>query len=187
VAEPDPSTPSVAHIWASDAPFSERVRRVIRHPTGLKLIKYASVSVISTVCSQVVLLLTFGVFRVMSEVPANILANAVATVPSYTLNRKWVWGKGGQSHFWREVVPFWALSFIGLGFSSLAVWLAGDFSRDHHLSHVTTSALVNAANLASFAVLWIVKFLIYERLFHVDPVEFHADDGGDSDTDLVGA
>jgi putative flippase GtrA len=187
VAAPDPSPPSIAHIWASDASLVERARRVVRHPSSLKLIKYASVSVISTVCSQLVLLLTFGVFRVMSEVPANILANAVATVPSYSLNRKWVWGKGGQSHFWREVVPFWVLSFVGLGFSSLAVWFAGDLSRDHHLSHVATSVMVNAANLASFAVLWIVKFLIYERLFHVDPVEFPADDGGDSDPNLVGA
>ena len=41
----------------------------------------------------------------MSEVPANILANVLATIPSYWLNRRWVWGKGGKSHFWREVGP----------------------------------------------------------------------------------
>ncbi|MDA8359126.1 MAG: GtrA family protein [Actinomycetota bacterium] len=187
MAEPEPPNPSIAHIWGSDAPLIQRVRHVIRHPSSLKLIKYASVSVISTVCSQVVLLLTFGVFRVMSEVPANVLANVVGTVPSYSLNRRWVWGKSGQSHFWREVVPFWVLSFVGLGFSSLAVWLAGDFSRDHHLSHPVTSLLVNAANLVSFAILWIVKFLIYERLFHIDPVELPLGEERSSDTDLVGS
>jgi hypothetical protein len=58
------------------------------------------------------------------------------------------------------------------------VWLAGDFARDHGLSHAATSLLVNAANLFSFALLWVVKFVIYNKLFHVDPVEYeehHAD------------
>jgi putative flippase GtrA len=170
--------PPLAHIWSSDQPLFARLRQIMAHPSSVKLIKYAGVSVISTIVSQVTLLLVFGVFRLMSEVPANILANVLATIPSYTLNRRWVWGKGGKSHLWREVVPFWVLSFIGLAFSSLAVWLAGDFARNHGLSHAATSLLVNAANLFSFALLWIVKFVIYNKLFHVDPVEYeehHAD------------
>jgi len=162
----------IAHIWSSDEPLVVRLRQIMAHPSSVKLIKYAGVSVISTIVSQVTLLLVFGVFRLMSEVPANILANVLATIPSYTLNRRWVGGKGGKSHFWREVMPFWVLSFIGLAFSSLAVWLAGDFARDHGLSHAATSLLVNAANLFSFAILWIVKFVIYNKLFHVDPVEY---------------
>jgi putative flippase GtrA len=164
--------PPLKHIWSSDQPMVARIRQIIAHPSSLKLIKYASVSVISTVVSQITLFMTFGVWRVLSEVPANILANAVATVPSYYLNRKWVWGKGGRSHLWREVVPFWVLSFVGLAFSSLAVWLAGSFARNHHYGHATTVLLVNAANLFSFALLWIVKFLIYNKLFHIDPVEY---------------
>ncbi|HEX4163626.1 MAG TPA: GtrA family protein [Acidimicrobiales bacterium] len=183
-----PEHPPLKHIWSSDQPMMARIRQIIAHPSSLKLFKYAGVSVISTIVSQVTLFMTFGVWRVMSEVPANILANAVATVPSYYLNRKWVWGKGGRSHLWREVVPFWVLSFIGLGFSSLAVWLAGNFARNHNYGHATTTILVNAANLMSFAILWIVKFLIYNKLFHIDPVEYeehHAEkvESGSSDPD----
>ncbi len=159
-----------------------RVVQVIRHPSSLKLVKYASVSAISTVVSQVTLLLTFGIYRVMSEVPANVVANVVATVPSYYLNRSWVWGKNGKSHLWREVVPFWVLSFIGLGFSSLAVWMAGDFARAHHMNHLGISVLVNAANFVSFGILWIGKFLIYQKLFHVSPVEMPS-----GESDLVDA
>jgi putative flippase GtrA len=150
----------------------DRVRQMMAHPSSVKLIKYASVSAISTVVSQVVLFMTFGVFRVMSEVPANIVANVIATVPSYYLNRKWVWGKGGRSHMWREVVPFWVLSFVGLAFSSLAVYLAGAFARHHGLGHGATTILVNVANLVSFAILWIVKFIVYNKLFHIDPIEY---------------
>ena len=173
--------PPLSHIWASDEPLVVRVRQIIAHPSSLKLFKYAGVSVISTIVSQVTLFLTFGVFRVMSEVPANLLANVLATIPSYTLNRRWVWGKSGQSHFWREIVPFWVLSFIGLAFSSLAVWAAGDFARAHNLGHGATTVLVNGANLMSFAILWVVKFVIYNKLFHIDPVEF--DEHHDEHTD----
>ena len=164
--------PPLSHIWSSDESLYVRVRQMIAHPSSVKLIKYASVSLISTVVSQVTLLLTFGIFHVMSEVPANIVANVLATIPSYWLNRRWVWGKGGKSHFWREIAPFWILSFIGLAFSSVAVWLAGDFARAHSLTHAQTALLVNAANLLSFAILWVVKFLIYNKLFHIDPVEY---------------
>jgi putative flippase GtrA len=164
--------PRISHIWSSDQALHARIRQIIAHPSSVKLIKYASVSLISTVVSQITLILLFGVYHVMSEVPANIVANVLATVPSYALNRRWVWGKSGQSHFWKEVAPFWILSFIGLAFSSVAVWLAGEYARSHHLSHGATSLLVNVANLLSFGILWIVKFLIYNKLFHVDPVEY---------------
>jgi putative flippase GtrA len=167
-----PEHPPLKHIWTSDQPMGVRIRQIVAHPSSVKLIKYASVSVISTIVSQVTLFMTFGVWRVMSEVPANLLANAIATIPSYYLNRKWVWGKGGRSHWFREVVPFWVISFIGLAFSSLAVYLAGDFARHHHYGHATTTLLVNGANLLSFALLWVVKFVIYNKLFHIDPVEF---------------
>ena len=92
-----------------------------------------------------------------------------------------MWGKSGKSHFWREVAPFWILSFVGLAFSSVAVWLAGEFARSHGLHHGATALLVNLANLVSFAILWIVKFVIYNKLFHVDPVEYeehHAEKRG---------
>jgi putative flippase GtrA len=169
--EPEKHRP-LSHIWSSDEPLVTRIRQVMAHPSSLKLIKYASVSVISTVVSQITLLLVFGVFHWMSAVPANIVASILATIPSYTLNRRWVWGKGGKSHFWREVVPFWVLSFVGLAFSSVAVWLAGDFARHHNLTHPATALLVNVANLLSFAILWFVKFLIYNKLFHVEPIEY---------------
>lgn len=164
--------PPLKHIWASDQALTARLRQMIAHPSSVKVIKYAGVSLISTIVSQVTLLLTFGVFHVMSEVPANIVANVLATIPSYVLNRRWVWGKSGKSHFWKEVAPFWILSFIGLAFSSLAVWIAGDLARSHNLSHAATSLLVNFANLLSFAILWVVKFVIYNKLFHVEPVEY---------------
>jgi putative flippase GtrA len=184
VAKSAPEHPPIREIWGGEAAVHERLRDIIRHPSSVKLIKYAGVSVISTAVSQLVLFLTFGVFRLMPAVAANVVANVVATVPSYVLNRRWVWGKGGKSDPWREVVPFWVLSFIGLAFSSFAVWIADSVAKHVGLHHAGTTLLVNAANLASYGVLWVVKFLVYEKIFHLDPVE-HPDQPEDR-SDLVG-
>lgn len=174
-----PAPPAIRQILQSGDPLNVRLRDVLRHPTSQKFMKYASVSVVSTVVAQVTLILVFGVFRLMPAVPANVLATVLATIPSYVLNRRWVWQKGGKSSMVREVLPFWVLSFAGLGFSTLAVWIAQVVARSLHLSHFATSVLVNLSNLLSNAILWVVKFLAYERMFHIAPVE-HPDA-----TDLV--
>ena len=72
------------------------------------------VSVISTIVSFGVLFLVFGVLKLWGEIASTVFANVVATVPSYYLNRKWVWGKGGRSHLTKEIMPFWALSALGI-------------------------------------------------------------------------
>ena len=138
------------------------VLELARSPHGKKMLRYTMVSVISVIVSQVVLLglQLFG----MGEALANIIACSVATVPSYELNRKWAWGKHGKSHLWKEVVPFWALAFIGLAFSEWAVVVAAAWARHHHLSHVGKSLLVNFCALAAFGVLWVGKFVIFNQI-----------------------
>ena len=72
------------------------------------------VSVVSTAVSFGVLALVFGVLHLWGEIGSTVFANVVATVPSYLLNRNWVWGKGGRSHLMKEIVPFWSMSAIGI-------------------------------------------------------------------------
>lgn len=86
-------------------------------PEGLKVIKYTMVSAISALTSLIVLTFVYGVLRLWSEVPSTLFANIVAGVPSYILNRRWVWGKSGRSHWWREILPFWVMSLTGIGFA----------------------------------------------------------------------
>src|ERR1019366_2887807 len=86
-------------------------------PEAAHLFKYTMVSVASTIGRFGLLFLVFGVFKWWGEITSTIFANAVATVPSYYLNRKWVWGKGGRSHLTKEIIPFWSLSAIGITFS----------------------------------------------------------------------
>jgi putative flippase GtrA len=148
-----------------------RLWRLYRTPTGKKLFRYTMVSVISTVISFSILFLVYGVLRLWrTAVPATIFANLVASIPAYYLNRKWSWGKSGRSHLLKEVVPFWAMSGAGLALSIFTASQAQHLSDVHHLHHFGRTVLVLGANTGAFATLWVIKFLVFNRLFHVHPV-----------------
>jgi len=138
---------------------------------GKKLIRFTAVSIISTGVSFVTLFLVFGVFKVWSQVPSTIFANAVATIPSYNLNRKWAWGKGGRSHLMKEILPFWSMSAVGIAVSVVGAQAARHVSVKHHLPHLEQTIIVLAANVLSFAIFWVLKLLLFNRLFHVNEME----------------
>jgi putative flippase GtrA len=145
-----------------------------RTPEGLKLIKYTSVSVIAALTSIVVLALTFGVLKLGSEVWCTLFANVVAGIPAYILNRRWVWGKRGRSHLWREILPFWVMSLSGIGLAMITSTLAHNFAESHQLHHLARTILVEGANIAAFGTLWFLKFLILNRLFaEIADAELH--------------
>ena len=126
-------------------------------------VRYAMVSAVAVVVSQLVLLTTSGLLG-WGPIASNVTAVAIGSIPSYVLNRAWVWGKRGRNHFWREVVPFWALAFVGLGFSTLLVAVA------HRWNDATW--VVSAANLAAFGILWVAKYLLLDAiLFRIAPDE----------------
>jgi putative flippase GtrA len=100
---------------------------------------------------------------------ANVLATAVATVPSYHLNRRWTWGRRDASHLWREIMPFWVLSFTGLVLSTIAVALADSWTNDMHLtSPAVHTTLLLAAQLSGFGLLWIAQFILLDRVLFAD-------------------
>jgi putative flippase GtrA len=126
---------------------------------GRKPILYSLVSVIAVSVSQAVLVLCHGVFH-LDAVPSNIIAVAAGTIPSYELNRTWVWGKTSKSHLWKEVVPFWSLSFLGLVLSTVTVAIVETYND--------STIAIAAANLAAFGVLWVGKFLLLHYVLFKD-------------------
>jgi len=139
---------------------------------GRKVLRYTAVSGISTAVSFTVLFLVFGVFKIWSQVPSTVFANLVATFPSYYLNRSWAWGKTGRSHFAKEIVPFWIMAGLGIVVSIFGAQLARHISITYNLSHLEQTALVLLANVVSFGVFWVLKLLLFNRLFHFELDEF---------------
>ena len=148
--------------------MSERIRRLwawLHTHEGKKIFRYSMVSVISTACSFTVLLVAKGFIWKSATVPDTIFANGVATFPSYWLNRSWAWGKSGRSHLTKEVVPFWVISAVGIAFSMIGATLVRTYGPVHH--HFEQTVLLLAANVVSFGIFWVLKLILFNRIFHV--------------------
>lgn len=132
-------------------------------------VRYGTVSVISTVVSLSVLgVLVFA--GAVSAGWANVIATAVGTVPSFELNRRWVWRRTGRPSLGAEVGPFCLMSFAGLGLSTLAVTVVARWAAAAGFAAGLRTLLVELANVGAFGSLWIAQFLILDRLtFRAQP------------------
>lgn len=127
-----------------------------------KPVRYSMVSAVCVAVSQLVLIVCNAVLD-WSAVPSNVTAVSIGAIPSYILNRAWVWGKRGPSHLWREVVPFWAFALLGLVFSTLLVHLAASWND--------STIVVSLANLSGFGLLWVAKYLFLDALLFAVPAD----------------
>lgn len=132
-------------------------------PIAKKALRYSLVSVIAVAVSQTVFVTVYGLLH-WSASSSAMFSTAIGAIPSYFLNRLWVWGKKGRSHLWREIMPFWGLAFISLGFSALASGSAERYVETHDLSKLLKTVFVTGAYFGSFAVLWVVKFIIFNKV-----------------------
>jgi putative flippase GtrA len=128
-----------------------------------QLFRYGSVSIISTVVGLSVLGVLVGT-RTLRPGWANVVATAVGTVPSFELNRRWVWGRTGSSSLVREVGPFCVMSFLGLALSTLGVTAAARWASHRGVGPLTRTGVVEATNIAAFGSLWIVQFVLLDRV-----------------------
>jgi putative flippase GtrA len=155
------------------------VARFGRHPA--QLLRYAAVSAISTSISLTIL----GSLVATNAVTAgwaNVIATAVATVPSFELNRRWVWARQGRRSLHKEAGPYFALTFAGLGLSTLAVSVATGIVTAHHAGTATRTGVALAANLAGFGTVWVVQYVILDKVLFR-----HRPEPAPADAELVAA
>lgn len=147
-----------------------QVRTWLRTSHGTKLLRFTMTSVLSTVISEATILIIYGFSWTHSPMWASAIGNVVAMPPAYRLTRRWAWGKTGASHWRTEVTPFVALNVLGLGVSLLGATYCRHIVYSHHLSHLLNTVLVGGVNLLSFAVFWVFKVLLFNRIFETTTV-----------------
>jgi putative flippase GtrA len=126
-----------------------------------------SVSVVTTVISVSTLVVATLVFGVEAWI-ANVIATSIATVPSYSLNRRWTWGKTDKSDPLREVLPFWILAFLGLALSTVTVGIADSWASHAQLPSVLHLGAILVGHLGGFGLLWVAQFIILDRVLFAD-------------------
>ena len=149
-----PAAPAAAQTVAHGVPAY--VLRLIR----TKGLRYVMVSVVNVLVGGGLLVTLQHWLR---PTFANIAGVAISAVPAYYMNRAWVWGKRGKSHWKKEVLPFWVFTGAGLVLSTLAIAYADE--------HTQNKFVILFVQLFAFGVLWVVRFFVLDRLFHVEVFE----------------
>ena len=132
-----------------------------------RLIRYAAVSAISSTLSLVLLGLLVAT-RTLPAGWANVVATAAGTVPSFELNRRWVWGRSGRRSMLNEVGPFCAMTFLGLALSTIAVGLASAFAASSGFSTGMRTFAIEAANVIAWGSIWLGQFFVLDRVLFAD-------------------
>jgi putative flippase GtrA len=127
-----------------------------------RLARAAATSVAATVLSQVVLLAVLSTGGAAAL--ASTLAWAAGAVLNFVVTRRWVWGRTGRPRVRRELLPY--LVVIGLGgLASIGLTtLAGSLLTPLNLPHFWWVVLVDGAYVGSYALVFVVKFALLDRL-----------------------
>jgi putative flippase GtrA len=116
------------------------------------------------VCSEVTFLLVYGVLGA-GTTWASVTGWLAGAVPNYWLNRTWAWSRRGRPSLTREVLPYVAVVLLTLGLA-VAVTSAVDAAlTGSGVAGPMRSALTGAAFLAVYAVVFVLRFVLFDRLF----------------------
>ncbi|HET9073493.1 MAG TPA: GtrA family protein [Solirubrobacteraceae bacterium] len=139
-----------------------------------KIAKYSIGSALALATSTVVfeMLLLLGSNNTLVDSIAAFVAGAV---PNWILNRRWAWERSGEMDVIREVVGYTLVSLIALAASSVGTaWM--QHYVQHHVSSGAglRSLLVTGSYVFVQAVLFVAKFVVYDRWVFTGESRFRA-------------
>ncbi len=129
-----------------------------------RVVRYGAGSVVATVCSEVAFLLLYGAAGTSPTV-ASVLAWLAGALPNYWLNRSWTWGRRGRPQLRSELLPYLVIILTTLGLAVGATSLADAVLTDLDASRTVRSLLVGGTFLLVYAVVFLLRFVLLERLF----------------------
>jgi putative flippase GtrA len=88
---------------------------------------------------------------------ANLVAAFVGATGAYFLSLYWVWKLDGNPELRAHILPFWAISALGLVISTTLA-SAADRLWDDPL-------LISAGSMLGYFLVWVGKYVIFSILF----------------------
>jgi putative flippase GtrA len=145
---------------ARSLPFA---RRVSHSAYAAKVTKYAIGSVIALLTSIVVFAVAYVILG-GHPTTCSVLAFFAGAIPNWILNRRWAWKITGRADFLREIVAYLAISGVVLVASSVSTsamqsWVKANVTPHHGIRVL----LVTGAYVVVQAVLFVAKFVVYEK------------------------
>jgi putative flippase GtrA len=147
----------------SRARVTDVVERFSSSPLAKKVTKYAIGSLIALLTSILVFAVMYVTLSGHTTLD-SVVAFIAGAIPNWVLNRRWAWKIKGEVAFLREIVAYVAISGVVLVASSLGTgamqsWVVRHVTPHHGIRVI----LVTGAYVLVQAVLFAVKFVIYEK------------------------
>ncbi|MGH8868076.1 MAG: GtrA family protein [Actinomycetes bacterium] len=162
--------------------WSRAWARLRAHPWTPKAAKYTTGSVVATVLGQVTFLAVYG-FGLAGTTGATLLAFAASAVPNYWFSRHWAWRRTGRPDLVRELLPYLATITLNLAVATLATGYAENQVAALTDSHAVRTAVVTLTYTATYGLLFLGKFLVFEYLLFGDRARAHRAERGRADDD----
>jgi putative flippase GtrA len=141
----------------------------LRVPRLLLWVRYSASSVIAGVISELAFLACYWLGT--APMVASVVAFAAGAVPNYVLNRRWAWGRTGRADRTRELLPYVVIVVITAAAAALITTVADHWLRDRIDSHALQTVLVSTAFLGTYGVMFVLKFVLFDRLVFARPTQ----------------
>lgn len=131
-------------------------------------LRYGAGSLVAMACSELVLIgaYNFGA----GPQTAAILAWAAGALPNYVLNRRWAWRVQSQTRGEqvRELALYWVITLATAVLAVLATTATDAWIKGTVTSRGEQSVLLAAAYLLAYGVVFVAKFVLFDRLVFSD-------------------
>jgi putative flippase GtrA len=146
-------------VWEDGAVL----RQLIQSRLARLFTRFAAGTVVSTACSQLTLVLLFGVLDASAAV-SGAVAFVAGAIPNFLIHRFWTWRRSGPVGMRRELLPYLAvITFSGLvavGITAGVDRLLGGAIADHALR----TAIIAVVYGLSYLPVFVLKFALLDRL-----------------------
>ena len=132
--------------------------------TVRRLSTYTAGSVIAAGCSEVVLVVCYGLLGLPPALSSTV-AWLAGAIPNYWLNRSWTWQRKGRPSLRREVLPYVAIILATLLLAALVTKGVDAWLRQADVSGTARTVAVAAAFLGVYVIMFAVRYVMLDRLF----------------------
>jgi putative flippase GtrA len=98
-----------------------------------------------------------------------VLAFLAGAIPNWGLNRRWTWRRRGRPPLGREVLPYAAVVLSTAVAATALSGVADGWVRGLETPRSIQVALVGIAFLLPYGAVFLLKFMLFERLVFSDP------------------
>jgi putative flippase GtrA len=127
-----------------------------------KVSTYTAGSVVAAGCSELALILCYAVLHLPAAASA-VIAWLCGAVPNFWLNRRWTWRRSGRIHPRRELLTYLVIILGTLALAAVVTRAVDAALADS--AAATRTTMVAAAFLGVYVVMFLVRYLLLDRLF----------------------